>query len=148
MSSGLDLLGVLAVACGGLFAGAAAYINIVEHPARMSCGVDVALREWEPSYQRATLMQAPLALAGGTAGVLAWIVGGGTGYLVGAVLLLAVVPFTLIVILPTNRRLHDLRARGHIGDAGRLLKRWNALHAVRTFLSIAAFGFMLFALRG
>jgi hypothetical protein len=146
MSGVLDLLGVLAVGCCGLFAGAAAYVNIVEHPARMSCGVDVALREWAPSYQRASVMQASLAVLGGVASALAWVFVGGLGYLAGAVLLLAVVPFTLLVVFPTNKRLHDLHAKGQIGDAGMLLRRWNALHAVRTALSLVALVFMLFAL--
>ena len=44
-----DVCAGLAVGCCGLFAGAALYINLVEHPARMSCGVEIALREWEPS---------------------------------------------------------------------------------------------------
>ena len=56
--------GFLATLCAGTFTGAAAYINAVEHPARMSCGVPAALAEWRPSYKRATLMQAPLAIAG------------------------------------------------------------------------------------
>jgi hypothetical protein len=47
-----------------LFAGAAVYINVVEHPARVSCGTEVAAVEWAPSYKRATWMQAPLAVVG------------------------------------------------------------------------------------
>ena len=39
----LNLLGFLAVGCCGLFAGAALYVNLVEHPARISCGVELAL---------------------------------------------------------------------------------------------------------
>ena len=144
----LNLLGVLAVGCGGLFAGAALYVNLVEHPARMSCGVDLALREWAPSYKRASVMQASLAVIGGVAGVLAWALLGGLGYLVGALLLLAVVPFTLLVVFPTNKRLLELHAEGQIGNARELLERWNALHAVRTALSVVAFVLMLRALRG
>lgn len=141
------LLGLLAVASCGLFAGAALYINVVEHPARMSCGVQVALRAFVPSYKRAAVMQASLALVGGVAGVLTWAFLGGLGYLVGALLLLAVVPFTLLVVFPTNKRLLDLHAKGEVGNAHELLQRWNGLHAVRTALSIAAFAFMLFGLR-
>ena len=131
-----------------MFAGAALYVNLVEHPARMSCGVDLALREWAPSYKRASVMQASLAVIGGVAGVLAWALLGGLGYLVGALLLLAVVPFTLLVVFPTNKRLLELHAEGQIGNARELLKRWNALHAVRTALSVVAFVLMLRALRG
>mgnify|MGYP003450508066 CR=1 FL=1 len=144
----LNLFGFLAVGCCGLFAGAALYVNLVEHPARMSCGVDLALREWAPSYKRASVMQASLAVIGGVAGVLAWALLGGLGYLVGALLLLAVVPFTLLVVFPTNKRLLELHAEGQIGNARELLERWNALHAVRTALSVVAFVLMLRALRG
>jgi hypothetical protein len=130
-----------------LFAGAGLYINLVEHPARMSCGAELALREWAPSYKRAAVMQASLAVLGGVAGMLVWAFLGGLGYLVGALLLLAVVPFTLFVVFPTNKLLLDLHAGGQVGNAEELLKRWNALHAVRTTLSIVAFVFLLLAVR-
>ena len=143
----VHVLGPLAVGCCGLFAGAALYINLVEHPARMSCGVEIALREFAPSYKRAAVMQASLAVLGGAAGVLTWALVGGLGYLVGALLLLVVVPFTLLVVFPTNKRLLDLHAKGEVGDARELLRRWNGLHAVRSALSVAAFAFMLSELR-
>jgi uncharacterized membrane protein len=143
----VNLLALVAVGCCGLFAGAALYINVVEHPARMSCGVEIALREFVPTYKRAAVMQASLAVLGGVAGVLTWARGGGLGYLVGALLLLAVVPFTLFVVFPTNKRLLDLHARGEVGDAHELLQRWNCLHAVRSALSMAAFAVMLSGLR-
>jgi hypothetical protein len=50
---------IVAAVCAGLFAGAAIYINAVEHPARLSCGNDVALREFAPSYRRAPLLADP-----------------------------------------------------------------------------------------
>jgi hypothetical protein len=46
----------------GLFAGAALYVNLAEHPARMSRDTRVALEVWAPSYALATRMQAPLAI--------------------------------------------------------------------------------------
>jgi Domain of unknown function (DUF1772) len=92
-------------------------------------------------------MQASLAVLGGVAGMLVWAFLGGLGYLVGALLLLAVVPFTLFVVFPTNKLLLDLHAGGQVGNAEELLKRWNALHAVRTTLSIVAFVFLLLAVR-
>lgn len=129
---------LLATLCAGLFAGAAVYINLVEHPARMSLGSGAALAEWAPSYHRATLMQAPLALVGAAAAVLAGLTGGGAWWAGGGILLGAVIPITLIVIFPTNRELLDPATAGDPGRAGVLLGRWNRLHALRTVLSIVA----------
>ena len=56
----------LTVLSCGLFAGAAVYITLVEHPARMECGTELAATEFRPSYRRAAVMQAcrtPLGLA-------------------------------------------------------------------------------------
>ena len=55
---------MIATVCAGMFAGAAIYINAVEHPARLSCGNEIALRQFAPSYHRATAMQASLAVVG------------------------------------------------------------------------------------
>ncbi len=62
---------LFAAACAGLFAGAAIYFNLVEHPARLACGPELAVREFAPSYRRATGMQASLAFLGCLAGLLA-----------------------------------------------------------------------------
>jgi hypothetical protein len=51
LQTSMEFLATLSCA---LFAGAAVYINVVEPPARMSCGIEVASTEWAPSYQRAT----------------------------------------------------------------------------------------------
>ncbi len=58
------LFEILSTLSAGLFAGAAIYINLVEHPARLECGVDLALREFAPSYRRAALLQGGLAALG------------------------------------------------------------------------------------
>ena len=130
---------LVATFTSGIFFGAALYINLVEQPARVSCGVPLAVTEWRPSYKRGTLMQASLALIGSVAALLAWWLQGDAGWLIGGSLFLLVVPFTLIVILPTNNRLEtqDLDIRSE--EAGRLLRRWGRLHAVRTILSGIAF---------
>jgi hypothetical protein len=55
-----------------LFAGAAVYINLVEHPARMRTGIGPALAEFAPSYKRAAVMQVSLAIAGFLSALVAW----------------------------------------------------------------------------
>ena len=129
---------LLATLCAAIFAGAAVYINVVEHPARMSLGPAVALAEWRPAYQRATLMQAPLAIIGLVSAIIAWSSGSGTPWLLGGILLGAVVPFTLVVAFPTNKRLMDPAAEHDLTTVVALLRRWNRLHAVRSVLSVAA----------
>jgi hypothetical protein len=131
---------LLAVLCAGLFAGAAIYITFVEHPARLSCGTALAASEFGPSYRRATVMQAPLALLGLLAAVIAFFRGGGPWVLFGGLALGAVVPFTLIVILPTNNRLLDPGLARESPEAAALLRRWGQLHAVRSVASALAFG--------
>ena len=130
---------IVSALCAGIFAGAALYITAVEHPARLSCGTELALKEFAPSYHRATMMQVPLALTGCASGLLsAWLLGDAWVAL-GAILLGAVVPFTLVVILPTNKQLVDPGLEPHGQRARVLLVRWGRLHAVRTLASIAAF---------
>jgi anthrone oxygenase-like protein len=133
------IAGLLATLAAGLFTGAAVYITFVEHPARVSCGLALAVTEFGPSYKRATVMQASLALVGAGAGITRWLTGGGLGWLVSGVLLGAVVPFTLILILPTNHRLLDASLDKVSPEAEALLDRWGRLHAVRSALSVVAF---------
>jgi hypothetical protein len=129
----------LATLCAGLFAGAALYINVAEHPARMVL-VDTraAATQWALSYRRATFMQVPLALISLAGGTAAWLLGANVWWLVAGLLIGAVVPFTFLAIMPTN---HELLAAGRdlaSVETRRLLERWNRLHAVRSALSLVA----------
>jgi hypothetical protein len=142
------MLSLLAAVCAGLFSGAAIYVNLVEHPARLSCGTELAVREFGPSYRRGTVMQASLALVGCALGVAAWARSGDRTVLIGAVLLGAVVPFTLIVLLPTNNQLLDPGLDARSASAAELLRRWGWLHGVRSILSLAAFVLLLTRLVG
>lgn len=130
---------VVATLASGIFFGAALYINLVEQPARVSCGVPLAVTEWRPSYKRGTLMQAPLALIGSVAALRAWWLQGSAAWLIGGSLFSLVVPFTLIVILPTNRQLESQELDIRSEEADCLLRRWGRLHAIRTLLSGIAF---------
>ena len=128
----------MATLCCALFAGAAVYINLVEHPARMGCGPLIAATQWAPSYKRATVMQASLALIGVAFGGSAWVLSGDWGWLLGALLIGAVVPFTLMVIMPTNRKLLAPGRDAESLETTELLQKWGRLHAVRSVLSVLA----------
>jgi hypothetical protein len=137
-----------ATVAAGLFAGAAAYVSVVEHPARVSLGPRAAVDEFGPSYRRGAAMQAPLSLLGAAVGIVRWATGGSAAWLVGGLALGALVPFTLLVIMPTNTRLLDARLDAGSDEASALLRRWARLHAVRTVVSLAVFaGFVALAAR-
>lgn len=136
----------VAVLSRSLFTGAAVYITFVEHPARMQCGVEVAAAEFAPSYRRATVMQATCAALSLLSSVAAWLSGASFWWLVAGVLLGSVIPFTLIVILPTNKRLLSPTLDRRSVEAERLLARWGALHSVRRVLSALALLLFLYLL--
>jgi hypothetical protein len=139
------LLASFATLATALFTGAAVYISLVEHPARLLCPTAHAVEQWRPSYKRATIMQASLAVAGSLLALAAWLVGTGLVWLLAGLLLGAVVPFTLIVMWPTNRRLEDVNLDPTSELARGLLVRWGHLHDIRSGLSLLALILMLFA---
>ncbi len=139
----LILMQILAILSTGLFAGAAIYISLVEHPVRSILNTRAAATQWAPSYKRATWMQAPLAIVGLLAGTLSWILGGGLGWLIGAVLIGSVVPITFKIIMPTNQRLLEPGRDLDSSETRALLNKWGQLHLIRSGLSLLAF--LLFA---
>ena len=133
------LLEIVATLSAGLFAGAAIYIDLAEQPARKQIDTTAALTEWRPSYKRAAVVQPLLAGIGFLSAVAAWLMGASVWWLVGGVLLVAVIPYTLIVVFPTNNKLLDPNIDKTPDLARRLLKRWGRLHTVRSIMSLATF---------
>jgi uncharacterized membrane protein len=79
-----------------------------------------------------------LAGVGFLSAVAAWLMGASVWWVVGAVLLVAVIPYTLIIVLPTNNKLLDPKIDKNPDLARRLLIRWGRLHTVRSLMSLAA----------
>ena len=130
--------GQLALIVAALFAGAAVYINVAEQPARLELDDRALLAEWKPAYKLGFAMQAPLAIIGFLLGVVAWWETDQWLWFVGAVILIANWPYTLIGIMPTNKAL-TATASGSAGPESRaLIEKWGRLHGVRTALGFAA----------
>jgi hypothetical protein len=134
----LSIFEFVAILCSTLFTGAAVYVNLVEHPARMECGTELAATVFAPSYKRAAVMQASLAGLSSMAAIACWLLGAGILWLVGALFIFSVIPFTLTVIMPTNKRLLDPALDRSSADTHALLVKWGRLHAVRSALSLIA----------
>lgn len=141
------LTGHLALTVAAVFAGAALYINVAEQPARLLLDDRALLAEWKPAYKRGFAMQATLAVAGFLLGTLAWWSSSNVAWLAGAVVLLANWPFTLIVIMPTNKRLMGTPLELAGPETRTLIEHWGRLHTVRTMLGMLATLIFLWALR-
>jgi hypothetical protein len=132
------MTGLLALVAAALFTGAAVYINLVEHPARLRLDDGAALAQWAPAYKRGYAMQALLAVVAGLLGLAAWWSSRDTRWALGAALILANWPYTLVVIRPTNHRLEKMQQGQASSETRRLLVQWGRLHAVRSGLGILA----------
>jgi hypothetical protein len=135
----VDLPQLIATLAAGLWAGASAYISIVEHPAKLQIGIEFATLYFRPMARRAAPTLIVLALVGAGAGFIAWAVGGSLFWLIGGAVLAAMLPLTAIFIVPTNRKLMLVNALESRDDAAALLARWGRLHAVRTILGCVPF---------
>ena len=147
-AGGAMIWGLLALVTAAAFAGAAIYINVAEHPARLGLPVGPLLTQWKPSYARGFAMQASLAVFGGVAGAIAWWKTGDGLWLAGAVMLLSNWPYTLLGIMPTNRQLLATAPESADAVTRSLLQRWGRLHAVRSGLgAVATMLFLVAAFR-
>jgi hypothetical protein len=140
------LAGHLALLIAAVFTGAAIYINIAEQPARLRLPPEALLTQWQPSYKRGFAMQASLAIVGSVLAAYAFYASGDWRWLLGAIVLIANWPYTLLVILPTNNRLMAMDPARAGEDTRGLIRHWGALHAGRSALGGAATGIFLWAL--
>ncbi|MGC1965540.1 MAG: DUF1772 domain-containing protein [Candidatus Acidiferrales bacterium] len=138
------LFGHLALISAAVFAGAALYVNVAEQPARLMLDDQALLSEWKPSYKRGFAMQAPLAIVGCIFGLIAWWQARELSFLVGAALMIANWPWTLLSIKPTNNALMAIDPADTSPKTRALIVKWGALHAVRSTLgTLATFAFLL-----
>jgi hypothetical protein len=136
------LAGLLALVAAAVFTGAAFYVNYAEQPARLGLDDRSLLAEWKPAYKRGYIMQASLAVIGFLLGLFAWWATGRVAFAIGALLIIANWPWTLLGMLRTNRVLMATDVANAGAATRELLLQWNRLHAVRTVLgglAVAAF---------
>ena len=128
----------LALATAAAFTGAAIYVSVAEQPARLGLDNKALLAQWQPSYARGFAMQASLALASALFGLLAFWLSRDGRWLVGAALIFANWPYTLLVILPVNKRIAATSLDAANAETRGLIETWGTLHAGRSVLGVLA----------
>jgi hypothetical protein len=141
------IAGELALTIAAVFTGAAIYINIAEQPARLQLDDRSLLAEWKLAYKRGYMMQASLALVGGALGLIGFLSTFEWRWLLGAVVLLANWPYTIFLIMPTNRHLMDTAPEAATAETRRMVGQWGILHAGRSALGLIATLMFLWAQR-
>jgi hypothetical protein len=141
----IEIVGVIAA---GLFTGGAVFAAVVEHPARIEAGVAVALAQFAPSFRRATQLDLVAAALTLVLCALATALGGKVLWLIGGLLVGAVIPLTFTLVLPINRRLLQADATTRPDEARELLHRWARLHEVRCAFGVAGFATVAVAALG
>ena len=109
--------------------------------------VGVTLHLLHDRYDDERPDRAPLALVSALLGGVAWSITNDPLWALGAVIMLANWPYTLLAIMPINRQ---LEATGSGSDRTRdRLVRWGRLHGVRSLLGAAAtLTYVIAAVRG
>jgi hypothetical protein len=132
------LTGQLALVLAAAFAGAALYINVAEQPARLGLDDRNLLKEWKPSYAGGFAMQGSLAVASGLLGLTTVWLTGDWRWIIGALLIMANWPYTLIGMMPTNHRLKAVPEEEANATTRAMIKKWGHLHAIRTLLGMTS----------
>jgi hypothetical protein len=132
------LFEIIAILSCTIFAGAAIYINIAEHPARLECGTELAAILFAPSYKRSAAMQASLAIVATIAGVGAGVTSENILWYAGATLIFFVILFTFIAIMPTNKLLLDPERDRASEQTRELFGKWGSLYGIHSFISTIA----------
>ena len=138
--------GHIALTVAAIFTGAAIYVNVAEQPARLKLDTRALLTEWQPSYERGALMQASLAIIAGVFGVFAFFATYDWRWLLGAALILAPWPYTMFIIMPTNRVLKNTTPEQANDETRGLVLQWGRLHMGRSALGVLATVAYLWAL--
>lgn len=132
------LAGFLALIVTAAFAGAAIYVSVAEQPARLKLDDRAMLAEWQPSYRRGAAMQGGLAILAFLLGLIASWRTGSTAFLPGAILIILPWPWTVFVMLPTNKQLEATTPAAADARTRELIVGWGRMHLVRLALGALA----------
>jgi hypothetical protein len=129
----------IATLLAGLWAGCSVYIAVAEHPSALKVGVGFATDYFRVMSRRTAPLMMILAGLSGAAALYIWFTAGGAGWLLGAVLMIGMFPFTGLLIVPTNLKLLKVDCEQSPDEALALHRNWGRMHLLRTLIGAPAF---------
>jgi len=139
-------LKLITTGAAGMFAGAAAYINTCEHPARMALAdTKMCHKQWKESFDRAKVYQGRLALVTVASGLGAYYLKSsstGTPWLIAAGTMATIFPYTLFILKPNSiDPIYDdeITAKKSENFIRGTVNAWNSYHAFRTVVGFSTF---------
>jgi len=130
--------GYLALLTAAAFTGIAGHVSFAEQPARLRLDPRAMLIQWQTSYPRAAILQVTLLVIATLCGVIAFFHAYDWRWLIGAVLIAAPWPYTMLIIMPTNRQLKETLPEAADEQTHSLIRQWGLLHLVRAGLGALA----------
>jgi hypothetical protein len=118
------------------FAAIAIYISIVEQPSRLLLDDKAQLLQWAASYPPAMKIQGGLAILAGLSAIWIWFRSRNPLWLIGAILILANWPYTLLMLNPINHSLLTMASSASAETSRALVEQWGWLHATRSMLGL------------
>jgi hypothetical protein len=128
----------IALFCCALFAGAATYVSLVEHPTLDAGAAELADATVLGSHPRPAIFQAGLGVIGSLAAMLAGSAAGAMWWLAGGTVLGAAALLQVFAVLPLTRRLTGSEGRADPKSAARIIARLAKLHAALSLAALAS----------
>ncbi len=128
----------VALFCCALFAGAATYVSLVEHPTMDEGGTELADAYVLASHPRPAIFQTCFGVISSLAAMLAGSAGGAMWWLAGGMVLGAAALLQLFAVLPLTRRLSGIDPRADPKAAAEVIARLAKLHAALSLAALAS----------
>ena len=151
MIMGFDLddlfpcLEVVSTVAAGIFVGSALYVNIVEHPARMTVtDTKSCHKQWMESFDRAKVLQSCLALVSVSSGAGAYYCNPKKGlpFLLGGGLVATVFPYTIFILKPNSidpiydEEITNKKSESVVRET---IDKWYSYHMIRGMITLPVF---------
>ncbi|HLE65877.1 MAG TPA: hypothetical protein VI730_01905 [Burkholderiales bacterium] len=128
----------IALFCCALFAGAATYVSLVEHPTMTEGGLKLEGIYLLTSHPRPVVFQTSFGTIGSLSGILAGLAGADLWWSAGGGVLAAATLLQVFAVIPLSRRILDIDPQSDPRNAIPLYETLTKLHAAQSLAGLAA----------